>query len=197
MPRAAIGLGSNLGDRATHIAEAIGSIAEAGSLVRVSSLYETAPIGGPKQDAYLNAVLVIDTELPVRKLLEVCLDIERQHGRERRERWGPRPLDLDILVYGQHSVIEADLTVPHPRMTKRRFVLEPLLEVWPDVSLPDGTALAGFMPSVADQRVRRLQTLTPDRKTSLAIFLAVATGALGVWWLGDWLFGIAPCCTPW
>jgi len=188
VPRAAVGLGSNLGDRARHIADAVASLAETGSLVRVSSLYETAPVGGPEQGPYLNAVVVIDTELPVRELLERCLEIEREHGRERRERWGPRTLDLDVLLYGEQSVVGPDLTVPHPRMTERRFVLEPLLEAWPEASLPDGTRLAGFQEAIADQKVRKLETLVPDRMTSLILFLIVAMGALAIWWIGDWLF---------
>lgn len=187
MTRAAIGLGSNLGDRARHIADAVGSLAETGSLVRVSSLYETAPVGGPEQGPYLNAVVVIETELPVRDLLARCLEIEREHGRERRERWGPRTLDLDVLLYGQQLVTGPDLTVPHPRMTERRFVLEPLLEAWPDAALPDGTPLSGFIGGVTDQKVRKLETVVPDRMTSLVLFLLVALGALAIWWIGDWL----------
>ena len=141
MVRAAIGLGSNLGDRARHIGDAVAALAETGSLIRVSSLYETAPIGGPKQKPYLNAVVVVDTGLLPRQLLERCLEIEQEQGRERRERWGPRTLDLDVLLYGSEVIDNADLKVPHPRMTKRRFVLEPLLEVWPEAALPDGTML--------------------------------------------------------
>ncbi len=185
--RAAIGLGSNLGDRAQHIAKATAALAELGRLVRVSSLYETAPIGGPDQGPYLNAVAVIDTELTAHELLERCLAIEREAGRERRERWGPRIIDLDVLLYGDQAVVEDDLSVPHPRMTERRFVLEPLLEVWPDARLPDGTALAEFAPGVADQRVRKLESLVPNRMTSLLLFLIVAVGALVIWWIGDWL----------
>ncbi|MGA9596082.1 MAG: 2-amino-4-hydroxy-6-hydroxymethyldihydropteridine diphosphokinase [Acidimicrobiia bacterium] len=185
--RAAIALGSNLSDRARHIAQAVGGLAATGALVRVSSLYETAPVGGPKQGKYINAVAVVDTDLSARALLDSCLEIEREHGRERRERWGPRTLDLDILLYGDRVIDEPDLTVPHPRMTERRFVLEPLLEAWPDATLPDGTPLAGFLPAVAGQKVRKLETVIADRRTSLLLFLVVALGALAIWWLGDWL----------
>lgn len=157
--------------------------------MRVSSLYETAPVGGPKQGRYLNAVAVVDTDTPVRQLLEQCLAIEREHGRERRERWGPRTLDLDILLYGDRVVADADLTVPHPRMTERRFVLEPLLEAWPDATLPGGTALSGFLPAVSDQKVRKLDTLVPDRSTAVALFLIVAVAAVIIWWLGDLILG--------
>ncbi len=151
----------------------------------MSSLYETAPIGGPEQGPFLNAVAVIDTELPASKLLERCLQIERNSGRERRERWGPRTIDLDILLYGDEEIDEPDLTVPHPRMTERRFVLEPLLEVWPDARLPDGTPLENFRQAVAGQKVRRVEPVIPDRRTSAWLFLAVAIAALAIWWLGD------------
>lgn len=187
--RAAIGLGSNVGDRAFHIADAVSGLAAAGALVRVSSMYETAPVGGPKQGKYLNAVVVLDTDLSPRDLLEHCRAIEQEHGRERRERWGPRTLDLDILLYGTEVIAEPDLTIPHPRMTERRFVLEPLLEAWPDALLPDGTALQGALADVADQRVRKLESLTADRKTSLILFLVVAVAALIIWWVGDWILG--------
>jgi 2-amino-4-hydroxy-6-hydroxymethyldihydropteridine diphosphokinase len=187
MVRAAIGLGSNLGDRARHITDAIASLAEAVSLVRVSSLYETAPVGGPDQGAYLNSVVVVDTDLSARELLTTCLDIERDHGRERRERWGPRTLDLDVLLYGGETLSDADLTLPHPRMTERRFVLEPLLEAWPDATLPTGQPLAVFTAAVSEQKVRKLETIVPGRMTSLLVFLTVAIGSLAVWWIGDWL----------
>ena len=187
MVRAAIGLGSNLGDRAQHIAEAVAALSDLGSRLRVSSLYETAAIGGPRQGDYLNAVAVIDTEMPARALLERCLEIERESGRERRERWGPRTLDLDLLFYGDERINDTDLTVPHPRMTERRFVLEPLLEVWPDAALPDGTPLAEFRSAIADQEVRKVEALVPDRRTSAWLFLVVALGALAIFWLGDLL----------
>jgi 2-amino-4-hydroxy-6-hydroxymethyldihydropteridine diphosphokinase len=187
--RAAIGLGSNLGDRAAHIAQAIGALAAAGALVRVSPMYETAPVGGPKQGRYLNAVVVLDTDMSPQELLEMCLGIEREHGRERRERWGPRTLDLDILLYGDETIADENLTVPHPRMTERRFVLEPLLDAWPDAALPDGTPLRSYRAAVADQKVRKLEALVADRRTSLLVFLVVAGLAVLIWWLGDWILG--------
>ncbi len=187
MIRAAIGLGSNLGNRARHIGDAVGALSELGSLVGVSSLYETAPVGGPEQGPYLNAVAVLDTDLPVRELLMRCLEIEKEHGRERRERWGPRTLDLDVLLYGDQVVAGPDLTVPHPRMAERRFVLEPLLEAWPDAVLPDGTPISGLRAGVADQKVDKLDAVVPDRRTSIAVLAVVALGVLVIWWLGDLL----------
>ena len=187
MVKAAIGLGSNLGDRATTIANAVAALREVGSLYRVSSLYETAPMGGPKQGSFLNAVVIVETELSARALLERCLVIERESGRERRERWGPRTLDLDILLYGGQAIDEPQLTVPHPRMIERRFVLEPLLEVWPEAELPDGTPLSEYASAVADQQVRRIESVVPHRRTSAWLFLVVALAALALWWLGDLL----------
>jgi len=135
---------------------AISGLSRLGSLVAASPLYETAPVGGPTQDAYLNAVALIDTPLDARALLEGCLEIERNRGRERRERWGPRTLDLDVLLVGGSEVEESGLSVPHPRLGERRFVLQPLLDIWPDAVLPDGTVLADLLPAVADQQVTRL-----------------------------------------
>jgi 2-amino-4-hydroxy-6-hydroxymethyldihydropteridine diphosphokinase len=153
--RAAVGLGSNLGDRRAHLDAAVAALRELGDVVAVSSLYETAPIGGPPQGDYLNAVAVLDTDLDPAELLETLLAFEADRGRQRAVQFGPRTLDLDLLLYGNEVVDEPGLAVPHPRMTERRFVLEPLLEVWPDATLPDGTPLAGFVPAVADQSVIR------------------------------------------
>ena len=186
--RAAIGLGSNLGDRARHIAYATSALSDLGKLVRVSSLYETAPVGGPDQSNYLNAVVLIDTELPPNRLLAECLRIERDRGRERRERWGPRTLDLDVLLYGTQTIELADLRVPHPRIAERRFVIEPLLEVWPDAVLHDGTPITDLSAAVADQKVRKVDTIAPGRRASVLLLFLVAAGALAIWWIGDWLF---------
>lgn len=187
MVRVAVGLGSNLGDRAGHIAAGVAALADAGSLVAVSSLYETAPIGGPEQGPYLNAVAVVETGLDPHALLELGLAAERKEGRERRERWGPRTLDADILLYGDAEVADENLTIPHPMMTERRFVLEPLLEVWPDAVLPDGTVLATLQPAVADQQVRKIEALVPDRRLSWMVFFTVAIVAAAAWALVDWL----------
>jgi len=187
MTRAAIGLGSNMGNRSRHINDAMAALARLGRLVRVSSLYETAPIGGPDQEPYLNAVAIIDTDLSARDLLQQCLQIEQNAGRERIERWGPRTLDLDLLLYGDEIINEEGLEVPHPRLTERRFVLDPLLEIWPDAVLPDGVPLLSYRAGVADQVVQQHRALIADRATSLALFLLIGLGALAIWWLGDWL----------
>lgn len=127
-----IGLGSNQGDRDFHIRTALTELASRGDVrvVRQSSLHETEPVGGPAgQGPYLNAVAEIDTDLPARALLERMLQIEARHGRERRVPNGPRPLDLDLLLYRDQLIDEPDLKVPHPRMWQRAFVTEPLAEV--------------------------------------------------------------------
>lgn len=153
MARAALGLGSNLGDRRAHLASAVRRLGDAGHLLAASSLYETAPVGGPVQGAFLNAVVVVATELSPRPLLDLCLAAEREAGRRRRVRWGPRSLDVDLLLYEDEVVDEPGLRVPHPRLAARRFVLEPLVEAWPGACLPDGTPAASLLGAVADQEV--------------------------------------------
>jgi 2-amino-4-hydroxy-6-hydroxymethyldihydropteridine diphosphokinase len=186
--RAVIGLGSNLGAREDHLGRAMGALAELGDLVAASTFYETAPVGGPNQGPYLNAAIAIETNLSARALLDECLRIELEHGRERLERWGPRTLDLDILLYGDQTIDEDGLTVPHPRLHQRRFALEPLLAVWRDATLPDGTPLADFLPGVADQDVR---PVVPNRQRAIPIAAVVftAAAALAIWWLVDWAVG--------
>jgi 2-amino-4-hydroxy-6-hydroxymethyldihydropteridine diphosphokinase len=145
MTKAYIGLGSNLGDREaliTRAAELIGA-------TRISTVRETEPWGYPHQPRFLNAVAEIDTELSPRQLLDHLLDIERRLGRERvGPLWGPRTIDLDLLLYGDETVDEPGLVVPHPRLEQRLFVLEPLAELVPLQRIPgSGTvqdALAGL-----------------------------------------------------
>ncbi len=132
--RAFIGLGSNLGDRRAHLRAAVEGLRSVGDVVAVSPLYETAPVGGPPgQDNYLNVVVELRTADTPRALLERGQALEAAAQRVRRERWGPRTLDADVLwVEGEH-VDEADLTVPHPRLWERRFVLAPLADLAPDL----------------------------------------------------------------
>jgi len=130
---AAIGLGSNLGERDRTIAAGLAALDRLPRtrLDRVSRLLETEPVGPPGQGPYLNGAALLRTHLPPRRLLEALLEIERRHGRDRaREiRHGPRTLDLDLLIYGDLVVEEDGLSIPHPRMSSRRFVLEPLAEI--------------------------------------------------------------------
>ncbi|HKB90806.1 MAG TPA: 2-amino-4-hydroxy-6-hydroxymethyldihydropteridine diphosphokinase [Opitutaceae bacterium] len=131
MTTALIGLGANLGDRATQIASAVDAIArlEQTRLLAMSALHETDPVGYLEQPRFLNAVAAFATELSPEKLLEHLLAIERAHGRERSFPNAPRTLDLDLLFYGQETMATPTLTVPHPRWHERLFVLVPLREV--------------------------------------------------------------------
>ena len=123
-------LGSNLGDRAALLAAARQRLATiAGEIVAQSGLYETAAWGREDQPAYLNQALTIRTGLRADTLLATCLAVEQHAGRERRERWGSRTLDVDVLFYGTEVIHSPTLTVPHPRLTERRFVLLPLAEI--------------------------------------------------------------------
>jgi 2-amino-4-hydroxy-6-hydroxymethyldihydropteridine diphosphokinase len=141
--RAYVGLGANLGDREGTIGRAVGLLdATAGIRVRrVSTLRETEPWGPIEQPPFLNGVAALETDLEPRELLDVLLDIEQRLGRVRGERYGPRTIDLDLLLYGEVVVDEPGLAVPHPRLHERRFALEPLAELAPDALVPGrGTA---------------------------------------------------------
>jgi 2-amino-4-hydroxy-6-hydroxymethyldihydropteridine diphosphokinase len=137
-----VGLGSNLGDRQEQILRAAAFLEELGA-VRLSTIRETDPVGLTDQPKFLNAVAELQTDLPPRELLDRLLSIERRFGRDRtaETRWGPRTIDLDLLLYGDETVDEPGLTVPHPRLAERRFVLEPLHELAPELTLPDGRAV--------------------------------------------------------
>ncbi len=133
-----IGIGTNLGDRKNHIAEAIQLLDNKTdiNIIRSSSLYVTEPIGYVGQDWFLNCVVEIMTTLPPHDLLSHCLAIEDQMGRIRTMQWGPRIIDLDILLYSDSVIEDDELTIPHPNMDRRRFVLAPLVEIAPDVIHP-------------------------------------------------------------
>ena len=141
MPQDAyIALGSNLGDRQANIDGAIEAIASLPdtTIVRCSTIIQTDPVGPEGQGPYLNGVVHIQTSLPPRELLDELLNIEARFGRDRsnEQRWGPRTLDLDVLVYAAQVIDEPGLCVPHPRLHERLFVLAPLSEIAPDLSIP-------------------------------------------------------------
>jgi 2-amino-4-hydroxy-6-hydroxymethyldihydropteridine diphosphokinase len=139
-----LGLGSNLGERLDTLQTAVEMLrAEPGVRVTASSrVWETDPVGGPPQPDFLNAVVRVDTDLTPFGLLGACERVETALGRERTERWGPRTVDIDLLLFDDQQLDVPLLTVPHPRMTGRAFVMLPLLELDPDARLPDGTRLA-------------------------------------------------------
>ena len=139
--RAYLGIGSNLGDRLGYLQLAVDELdGRVGiDVVGVSRVYETAPVGGPAQDSYLNAVVAIDTELEPHDLLRECQRIEARAERVRAERWGPRTLDVDVLLIEGCRIDDPELTVPHPRMWERGFVLAPLRDVAPDLVDADAT----------------------------------------------------------
>ncbi len=168
MTLAYIGIGSNLGDRFAHLGSALGAIGNIGSISRGSSIYETAPVGGVEQDPFLNAVVAVDTDLGPRELLDVLLGIEASRGRQRDVRWGPRTLDLDLLVYDGVRLDEPGLTIPHPEIRNRRFVLVPLVQADPRLSDGDGL-YAHALDAVAGQAMRRVSgPLHPDGTRWLA-----------------------------
>jgi 2-amino-4-hydroxy-6-hydroxymethyldihydropteridine diphosphokinase len=136
--RAFIGLGSNLGDRRALLRQAVESLRAHGDLVGVSPLYETEPVGGPGgQGPYLNLVVALSTTDTPRALLERCQALESAAGRVRTVRWGPRTLDADVLWVEGWQVDEEDLIVPHPRLWERRFVVQPLADLAPDLVTSD------------------------------------------------------------
>ena len=158
-----LGLGSNLGDRLTNLQAAVDALqTEPGLRVTASSrVWETVPVGGPPQPDFLNAVVRAETDLSARDLLDVARRVEQRMVRVRKERWGARSLDVDILLYDEEHIDEPELVVPHPRLAQRAFVLLPLLELDPDPVLPDGTRLkevrvdtGGVTPSAPPLAVR-------------------------------------------
>jgi 2-amino-4-hydroxy-6-hydroxymethyldihydropteridine diphosphokinase len=157
--RGYLGLGSNEGDRREALRAARRALERRGiAVTRASSIYETAPQGELRdQPDFLNACLSIETELEPEELLDACKAVEGELGRVAGgPRHGPRPIDVDVLLLGRLEHRSERLVLPHPEVTRRRFVLEPLLELDPELTLPDGTALAPLLDAVLDQPVRRL-----------------------------------------
>jgi 2-amino-4-hydroxy-6-hydroxymethyldihydropteridine diphosphokinase len=137
MPTTAyIGLGSNIGDKRETCRKALDLLGRAGRVARVSSFYCTEPVGYPDQEKFLNAVAELETDLSPLALLAACHVIEDELGRRRLFRWGPRTIDLDILLFGDQVVVTAELTIPHPLLSTRRFVLVPLGEIAPQAVHP-------------------------------------------------------------
>jgi 2-amino-4-hydroxy-6-hydroxymethyldihydropteridine diphosphokinase len=134
--RAVIALGSNLGNRELNIDSAIAELAKIIEISHLSTNHETDPVGGPEQPKYLNAVLIAETQLDPHELLISMLEIENKLGRKREIHWGPRTIDLDLIVVGDEVVVSDVLVLPHPRAHERKFVLEPWLEIDPTAQIP-------------------------------------------------------------
>lgn len=155
---ATVGLGANLNDPAAQIEYALAELDRlpGSRLIARSSLYASAPVGYVDQPDFINAVAQIETRLAPRALLAALLDIEHRHGRERSFRNAPRTLDLDLLLYGNAHFHEDGLTLPHPRMSERAFVLRPLLEIAPDIGIPGLGRADAWLAQCADQPITLL-----------------------------------------
>lgn len=137
--RVFLGLGSNIGDRGHYLREAISALRNSSIKILVTSrIYETAPWGVMDQPQYWNQVIEIETMLEPLELLHACQEIERQLGRERKVHWGPRTIDIDLLIYENRLIVSEELTLPHPYLEERNFVLAPLREIAPKLVLPSG-----------------------------------------------------------
>lgn len=162
MAEAAIGLGSNLGDKRDNLDRAVAALAASPGIAVVarSGYWRTEPWGFTEQDWFVNACVVVETALSPRAILERCLAIEAVLGRRREIRWGPRIIDLDVLYVDGLTVDEPGLALPHPHILERAFVLAPLVEIRPDVVIR-GTPVAAALAALADEGVTRLDWAVP------------------------------------
>jgi 2-amino-4-hydroxy-6-hydroxymethyldihydropteridine diphosphokinase len=163
-----LSLGSNLGDRAGNLRQAVNRLSELGAVTALSSLYETEPVEVERaQPWFLNCVVAIETELMPKQFLSRALAIEQELGRRRTEKKGPRTLDIDIVLFGSAIVDSPGLTIPHPAMHRRRFVLEPLVEIAPDVRHPilkrTAKELLNDLPGTAGSTRRLKESLVAER----------------------------------
>ncbi|MGE7782018.1 2-amino-4-hydroxy-6-hydroxymethyldihydropteridine diphosphokinase [Peribacillus sp. NPDC097264] len=157
-----LSIGSNMGESFDTFQRAFQLLSEDPhiKLVSCSSLYETDPVGYTDQDCFLNAVIKVETDLTPEDLLRACMQVERKLGRKRNVRWGPRTLDLDILLYNHENVETEILSIPHPRMHERAFVIIPLMELESDIILPKmNTSLSDLLEKIPDKEGVRLWKL--------------------------------------
>lgn len=167
-----LALGSNLGDRMANLRLGVEAVDGEGiTATAVSGVFETTPVGGPDQDNYLNAVLLVQSALSAQQVLTRCAAAEAAAGRVRTERWGPRTLDVDIITYDDETSAEPDLTLPHPRAHERAFVLAPWLDVDPSAVLPGRGSVADLLAATSMAGVWRrpdLQLTLPDHRDAAA-----------------------------
>ena len=158
MNTAYVALGANIGEPTATVLAAITALAglPESRVLRSSSLYRTTPVGLRNQPDFINAAAALETALSAEALLDALLDLEVRFGRHRRDRNGPRTLDLDLLLYNDSEIDPPRLTVPHPRLHLRAFVLCPLAEIAPDLTIPGRGSVAAWLPAVANQGIVRL-----------------------------------------
>ncbi|AOY88958.1 2-amino-4-hydroxy-6-hydroxymethyldihydropteridine diphosphokinase [Marinobacter salinus] len=157
-----IGLGSNLENPAAQLARAVAELAALPGTVLVaqSPFYASRPVGPQDQPDFVNGAVWLSTTLPPHSLLDHLQRVEQLHGRERLRHWGPRTLDLDLLIFGTQTINDERLTVPHPELSNRDFVLQPLLDLSPDLTLPDGASVAELRRRCQDNHLRKLPPVT-------------------------------------
>ncbi len=157
MTKAYLGLGSNIGDKREYIDKAIELVGQNKEIevLKTSSYYETEPVGYKEQEWFLNVVIEIKTDLKPYDLLEYCMETEQKLKRVRKIRWGPRTIDIDILLYGDLNLDDDKLTIPHPRMIERAFVLVPLLEIAPNISI-NNMSLEDKLKALSSAEIRKV-----------------------------------------
>ena len=156
-----VGLGSNLQNPTAQLARAVMELARLPetTLQAQSPFYASRPVGPQDQPDFVNGAVALSTKLPALQLLDHLQAIEQAHGRERKQHWGPRTLDLDLLLYGQEAITHERLTVPHPELPNRDFVLQPLLDLAPELALPDGRRIDQLRTQCPDNHLRKLPPL--------------------------------------
>lgn len=152
-------MGSNIGDRLDYLQGGLDGLFDTPriSFLAVSPVYETTPVGGPEQPDYLNAVVIAETSMPAQAVLERCLSLEDAYGRVRDERWGPRTLDLDLIIYGDEVSNSPGLTLPHPRAHERAFVLAPWLDADPQAQIPGCGPVADLLAALGTAGIARVE----------------------------------------
>ncbi|MCL6471299.1 MAG: 2-amino-4-hydroxy-6-hydroxymethyldihydropteridine diphosphokinase [Firmicutes bacterium] len=161
MELAYLSLGSNLGDRQGYLKEAVQIIGTTPgvNIIKVSSVYETEPIGDVPQGNFYNIIVKVKTGLSPHDLLALAQKVEAKLGRQRQLHWGPRTIDVDIIIYSEAQIDEEDLKVPHPEMLNRAFVLVPLVEIEPDIELPGNGFIRAYLDKVAGQGIKKIGSL--------------------------------------